>query len=84
MFENTIDFDQALLVALKGIHNDPDNIDSWQNDLSSLAFNDVLEHALNSRLAKGFTLLVGADGGLTISLQGPRLTNEGLRYLEAQ
>ncbi|MEK5070757.1 hypothetical protein [Sporosarcina sp. FSL K6-1508] len=82
MFENDIDFNQALLVALKGIHDEPEDIDFWHNDLSGLAFTEVLKHALNFRLATGFTLLVGADEGLTVSFQDPKLTNEGLWYLE--
>lgn len=84
MFNNSKEFEVALLNTLKAIHNDSDNIDSWQANLSDLQLHDVLEHALNSHLVTGIQLRLNAQETLTVSLQIPRLTYEGMKFIEEQ
>ena len=82
MFNNSKEFESALLSVLEAIHSDSDNVGSWQNNLSDIAFHDVLEYALNSHLATGLKVKLGADDTLSISISSPRLTYEGLKFIE--
>lgn len=84
MFNNSKEFEVALQKVLKAIHMNSDNIDSWQDKLSDLQLNDVLEHALNSHLVTGIQLRLNSQGTLTLSLQSPRLTYQGLKFIERQ
>lgn len=84
MFNNSKEFEIALLKTLRAIHNDSDNIDSWQDNLSDLQLHDVLDHALSTRLVTGIQLRLNTQEMLTVSLQSPRLTYEGLKFIEEQ
>lgn len=86
MFKDSKSFEDALLLVLKAIHNngEVDNFGVWQNELTDLQFNDVLEYALNARLLTGLKPKLGADESLSISVSSPRLTYEGLKLIEQQ
>ncbi len=81
MFDSTDKFKWALESVLKAIKKGLP-VEEWQGKMSDIEFHDVLEYALRVGYMTGIKVKLGAQDDLTISLSSPRLTYEGLQYLE--
>lgn len=81
MFDSTDKFNWALESVLKAI-NQGLPVREWQGKMSDIEFHDVLEYALRIGYMTGVKVRLGARGDFTLSVSSPRLTYEGLQYLE--
>lgn len=80
MFTHTNQFKSEIYRILRLIQGG--NTSDWQGDLDDVELHDVLQHLLDQGLATGYSLKLGAQGDLSISLKTPRLTYEGLQMHE--
>lgn len=82
MFRSTTQFEGAVLKFLNSVNTTSDQ-NQWQGSLDDIEYHDVIEHAISHDYITGLSPKLGADGMLSLSLNSPRLTFNGLRYLES-
>ncbi|WP_342570661.1 hypothetical protein MKY85_20685 [Paenibacillus sp. FSL R5-0749] len=81
MFQSTIEFNQAIYTILKNVQNG--DTDFFANlDLEDLDAYDALEKAVNFGYLLGVSARLGAGGSVMISKSNPRLSYEGLDFVE--
>lgn len=75
------DFESKIYTFLSNLHSTPNDYGSWQNGLTSVELQEVIDYALNHHLVTGIKSELNAHGEGTISIPNPYVTQEGRQFI---